>query len=152
MAKVNELRQAIAERKPVVVELQNYRKDGTPFMNQLSLTPISTPDGRTTHYVGIQCDVTQLHAHREMEMAALKKAAEASAATEAKSRFLAHMSHEIRTPLNGILAVGQMLEETVLSEEQKDLVGIMCVPARACPATTPLTPSRPPAACPARRC
>ena len=77
----------------------NYRKDGTPFLNLLSLKPISTNDGRVTHYVGIQSDITQLHAHRQAEMAALKQATEAEAATVAKSRFLAHMSHEIRTPL-----------------------------------------------------
>jgi len=121
------LRTAISLGQPVVVELKNFRKDGTPFVNQLSLMPICAADGTVTHFVGIQCDVTQLHVHRETEMIALKQAAEAAAATEAKSRFLAHMSHEIRTPLNGILAVGQMLAETTLNEEQTDLVGTMCV-------------------------
>jgi signal transduction histidine kinase len=109
------------------------------FMNQLSLTPIHGPDGKVTHYVGIQYDVTQLHEHREMEMTALKQAAEASAATAAKSRFLAHMSHEIRTPLNGILAVGQMLSETPLSDEQNDLVATMCASPAPQLALPPLT-------------
>lgn len=35
---------------------------------------------------------------------------QASAASEAKSRFLALMSHELRTPLNGILGMAQLLE------------------------------------------
>lgn len=124
-AAVAQLRHAIAAGEPVTVELLNYRKDGSAFRNALSLTPIRSSDGRVTHFVGIQSDVTQLHAHRTAELAALKQAAEAEAATAAKSRFLAHMSHEIRTPLNGILAVGQMLAETPLSEEQADLVATM---------------------------
>jgi signal transduction histidine kinase len=98
-AAVAQLRAAIVAGESASVQLLNYRKDGTPFQNALSLTPIRAPDGRVTHYVGIQSDVTQLCAHREAEMAALKQAAEAEAATAAKSRFLAHMSHEIRTPL-----------------------------------------------------
>ena len=53
-------------------------------------------------------------------MEALRKATIAEAATDAKSKFLAHMSHEIRTPLNGIIVVGQLLEDTSLNRIQRD--------------------------------
>ena len=46
-------------------------------------------------------------------------------ANEAKSRFLANMSHELRTPLNGVIGVGDLLRETKLSYEQKELVNTM---------------------------
>lgn len=52
------------------------------------------------------------------------KTGELSKALDAKAIFLAHMSHEIRTPLNGILGAAQLLEESQLTPQQRELINI----------------------------
>jgi PAS domain S-box-containing protein len=56
---VAEMRAALDAGEPVTVELRNYRKDGTPFRNRVSLTPLRDDDGRVTHWAGFQQDVTE---------------------------------------------------------------------------------------------
>jgi sigma-B regulation protein RsbU (phosphoserine phosphatase) len=53
-----EIRRAIRERRECRVEILNYRKDGVPFWNRLSLTPVRDAGGEATHYIGVQSDVT----------------------------------------------------------------------------------------------
>ena len=55
---VVEIRSALAEQRECVVEILNYRKDGTTFWNRLSITPVRNASGEVTHFIGVQSDVT----------------------------------------------------------------------------------------------
>eukprot|EP00891_Asterochloris_glomerata_P008558 jgi/Astpho2/8558/Aster-05592 len=121
-SEVDQMRYAMQAGQPCVVQLMNYKRNGDAFVNYLSMTPIHDKHGLLTHYVGIQSDITDFMTSKTAELSAKHAAAEAQAATEAKSQFLARMSHEIRTPLNGMIAVGQLLAETPMSPAQWDLV------------------------------
>lgn len=58
-AKIDEIREAIAEEEPVTVEVINERRDGKKFWNELSISPVHDDDGELTHYLGFQRDVTR---------------------------------------------------------------------------------------------
>jgi signal transduction histidine kinase len=55
----------------------------------------------------------------------------AEAANEAKSMFLANISHELRTPMNGILGVTELVLDTGLDEEQRELMDMQRTSAEA---------------------
>lgn len=54
-----ELREAIHAGRECQVVLRNYRKDGSLFWNELSVSPVRDDQGRVTHYVGVQNDITE---------------------------------------------------------------------------------------------
>ncbi|RQD68062.1 MAG: PAS domain-containing sensor histidine kinase [Tindallia sp. MSAO_Bac2] len=100
------------------VELKGKKKNGIIFPIELSLSAFQQ-DGRF-HSVGIVRDITDRKA-AENELLASKERAEK--ANTVKNAFLANMSHELRTPLHGILGMLTMMDETMTSEEQQELLG-----------------------------
>ena len=53
------IRQAVRERRPCRQVIRNFRKDGSPFWNELSITPVFNEADQLTYYIGIQKDVTE---------------------------------------------------------------------------------------------
>ncbi|MGW1418666.1 ATP-binding protein [Bradyrhizobium manausense] len=101
--------------------------NGTRIHDQRISTPlgarwIAWREGFVRHDAGqpaelqsVGRDVTD---RTETERALSDARDQADAANRAKSRFLAMASHEIRTPLNGIIGMGGLLLDTILTPEQ----------------------------------
>ena len=58
------LREAIAAHQPAMVELTNYRKDGTPFCNAVMIAPLFDDHGELTYYLGSQVEILGAAASR----------------------------------------------------------------------------------------
>ncbi len=70
------VREAIESERATTVEIRNYRSDGTPFWNELTVAPIYDDEGELTQYVGFQTDISDRKAaeriadQREAKLAA----------------------------------------------------------------------------------
>ncbi len=69
-ATIATMRAAVAEGRGCTVILLNYRKDGSAFWQELTISPVHDDDGRLLYFIGIQADITDLkRAHAEVERA-----------------------------------------------------------------------------------
>ena len=59
LAALNEMRSALEQVKPVMVELINYRKDGTEFWVECNIVPFADEKGSFIHWVSVQRDITE---------------------------------------------------------------------------------------------
>lgn len=119
-------------------EFINQHKEGHLLVEASHISPIRQADGRITHYLAIQEEITEkkkdaeelaryrhhleeLVAQRTAEAMNAKEIAEA--ASRAKSVFLANMSHEIRTPMNAIIGLTHLLRQDQVTPKQGERLG-----------------------------
>lgn len=95
------------------------RKDGSERQFMFNMLLLKDEDGRYSVVAALARDITELK-RQSAELVKAKDEAERS--LKVKERFLANMSHEIRTPMNGVIGMVDLLNDTVLNDEQRDYV------------------------------
>jgi PAS domain S-box-containing protein len=125
---IEEIRKAVNEKRECVVEILNYRKNGEPFWNRLSITPIYDEQGTVTHFIGIQSDVT---ARRKAEAALRATNVELERAyriirndLQAAAKIQASFLPQSEPELHGITAAWKLIP---CSELAGDTLNVHCL-------------------------
>ncbi|UCD51930.1 MAG: SpoIIE family protein phosphatase [Phycisphaerales bacterium] len=91
------IRKAVAEEGECTVEILNYREDGSPFWNRLSVTPVRDGHGAVTHFIGVQSDVSARRtAEDKLRLANAKMKSDLAAAAKVQQAMLPHTLPEAK--------------------------------------------------------
>lgn len=95
---VMQIRDAVTREIDFEGEILNYRKDGSSFWNDLSISPVRDESGRVTHLIGITRDVTERKLHESQQQVQMEQLQSLSRrvleAQETERRRVAHELHD----------------------------------------------------------
>ncbi|MFY0989108.1 EAL domain-containing protein [Halomonas sp. C05BenzN] len=105
---VAQIRSDLARQREVHVTLCNYRKDGTAFWNEIYISPVRDAEGRVTHFVGVQHDISE---HKAYE-----------------ARLAYHASHDALTGLaNRALFEDRLAHDFALTRRQGRKLAVLFI-------------------------
>jgi PAS domain S-box-containing protein len=102
---VNEVREAVRNKREVSVELLNYRKNGSTFWNALFVSPVFDADGKVKYFFGSQLDISR---RREAE-----EALHEAQKMEAVGKLTGGIAHDFNNLLQVIQGYADILEARV---------------------------------------
>ncbi|MBB6634288.1 response regulator [Cohnella thailandensis] len=108
-------RGSLSDLEGKVREVEPKRRDGTGFPAEIQV-------GRSPNDPSLlACSIRDITERKQAEAKLLEAKEIAERASTAKSEFLSFMSHEIRNPLNGVIGMLDLLLDSGLKPEQREL-------------------------------
>jgi PAS domain S-box-containing protein len=101
---LKEIRDALAQQKPIRRQILNYGKDGTAYWLDMDIVPIFDPAGKCTHFAAIERDITEAKKNEEQLFSK-------TALSEA----------QLNSTLDGILVVGGNGKKILQNQRMVDL-------------------------------
>ncbi len=95
------LRKSLVQGTSHEAETVNYRKDGTPYRVEWNIAPVRQPDGRVTHWVSVQRDVTRRRHDEQMARLHRDELAHSIRLTM-MGELASGLAHELNQPLAAI--------------------------------------------------
>ncbi len=113
---VEEIKKTMRHGKSFHGEMLNFRKNGQKFWSSLRIAPVRDSKGITTHYVGIQTDIT-LMKQRELEIEEQREELLHVTRVGKLAEFVSSLAHEISQPLTAILSYTQAAQRMFAGRE-----------------------------------
>lgn len=97
------IKDAVKNGKECKLEIRNYRKNGTLFWNELTISPVKDQDNNVTHFIGVQNDITDRKKYetelREEKASVEKKIEERTRELHDNEAFLSSIIQTVRESL-----------------------------------------------------
>ena len=114
---VDRMLAALEHGESARTELIKYNKCGDAYWVEIETVPIASAQGKLTHYVAIERDITErkqteekiLQLNADLEGRVQQRTQELEAANRELETFSYSVSHDLRSPLNTINGFGQLL-------------------------------------------
>ena len=115
-----ELDNAVKNHQPFTGELLKYKKDGTPFWTQVTMTPIVSDEGGEERFIFIESDITPRKLAEEKMNQYMKNLEKTNSELD---KFAYVVSHDLKAPLRAIGNLTGWIEEDIGDRLPDDVRG-----------------------------
>ena len=129
-SEIDRIRATVETGESARTELIKYNKRGDAYWVEIETVPIASAQGKLTHYVAIERDITErkqaeeniLQLNADLEGRVQRRTQQLEAANRELETFSYSVSHDLRSPLNTINGFGQLLLKS--NERNLDAKGL----------------------------